>query len=706
MLALGKWTSPRTPAELVGRLTQLIQVLVERAGVPDRGYLPPGRIPNPSLPFPKPDSAAIAGVYAQRPEESQNLLDRASRIANGRFDLLGFEELNFGSPVNWHLEPVTGRESPLQHWSKIPFLDANKVGDHKVIWELNRHHILVTLGQAWRLTDDRRFVATFGELADGWLDANPPKLGINWASSLEVAFRLISWIWAIHLFGDAVASELRLRMVRSLDIHARHIERYLSTWYSPNTHLTGEALGLLYAGVAFPELPRAEHWRKKGWKVLIEELARQVGPDGVYFEQSSWYQAYTVDFYLHALALAAQHGIEIPQGVISRVSSAATVLRAIVRPDGSLPLFGDDDGGRLLPLGPFPPNHFADSLAHACLVLDDPGLKPPVAIPASALWLIGETAWHQLDDEREHRLTAGVDGFPRGGWYVLRTAREGTGLRVLMRAGSRGRGTGAHSHADPLALEIETDGCPVVTDPGTLSYVGAARPGHRRTSSHATVTVDGRDAVAQTGPFKWAKSLALSPSSCNAGTGWAVLTGSHSGWDDLSSGIVHQRVILWLEPLGLLVLDRLVNLPDTFSAEVRFPLGPHVTTSSASPRAMRLDTAGASRVTFLTAGESDWDTQGSTCSPIYGVGLATKVLACRAMGAQWRSGVATSITLDGPALLSRHGMVNESTWRWGDSIRELEVEVTLEQGALRWQVDRNSAVNIPTHKRFTFPGVD
>src|SRR2546430_5092825 len=39
-----------------------------------------------------------------------------------------------------------------------------------------------------------------------------------------------------------------LRAVKFLFLQGRHIETYLSTYYSPNTHLTGEALGLLYLG--------------------------------------------------------------------------------------------------------------------------------------------------------------------------------------------------------------------------------------------------------------------------------------------------------------------------------------------------------------------------------------------------------------------------------------------------------------------------
>ena len=695
----------RSPAEIAGRLAQKGHALVERAGVIPSGRPPSDGVLRPALPFPLPDRAVIERVYASRPDERQELLDRADRIVDGRFDLLGFEGLDFGQPVNWHLEPVSKRESPLRHWSRIPFLEAEKVGDHKIIWELNRHHALVTLAQAWQLTGDPRLVAAFEELVPGWLDTNPPKLGINWASSLEVAFRIVSWTWALHLFGEAIRSELRLRMVTSLDLHGRHVERYLSTWYSPNTHLTGEALGLLYAGVAYPGLPHAARWRKKGWQVLTDQLERQVGRDGVYFEQSSWYQAYTVDFYLHALALARQCDLVLPLEFASKVTAAARVLRAIVRSDGSLPLFGDDDGGHLLPLGSFPPNQFADSLTHASVVLNDPALKPPAGPPASAVWLIGEAAWHRQEAGGGHHLTAGVQGFPQGGWYVLRTAEEGTGLRVVMRAGPRGSGTGAHSHADPLALEIETDGCPVISDPGTLSYIGGVRSTSRSTRAHATVTVADRDAIPQAGPFKWAKGLTSGPTTCESGPGWAVLHGSHTGWEGLYPGLVHDRIVLWLDVLGVLILDRLASLPEALSAELRFPLGPGVTLNAESRQTLRLDERGATRQTFLTSVDPEWEIQESWSSPIYGASVATKTLVHRGGWATWRNGVASCFTVDGPGSLARFEMTEKVGFRWGNPTRDLEAKVSWGSGSLRWQFDNEPAVNIPSDKRIVLRGM-
>ena len=88
------------------------------------------------------------------------------------------------------------------HWSQIDFLDARVSGDKKITWELNRHQFFQQLGRAYWRTGDESYAESYVAYVTSWMDANPPKLGINWASSLEVSFRVISWLWALYFFKD------------------------------------------------------------------------------------------------------------------------------------------------------------------------------------------------------------------------------------------------------------------------------------------------------------------------------------------------------------------------------------------------------------------------------------------------------------------------------------------------------------------------
>src|ERR1039458_3050929 len=244
------------------------------------------------------------------PDEAAEILRDADEICAHRFRLLGYENLDFtpnsGSgqgkenEIDWHLDPVHGKRAPLDPWFKIRFLDFAVVGDHKVTWELNRHQHLVTLAKARMLSGDEKYTRELVAQWRSWIKANPYPLGINWASALEVAFRSLSWIWVDQLLaGAGEAVKFRTELLPALAFHGRYIERYLSTYFSPNTHLLGEAVALFFLGTLYPQMPGAARWKESGWRIVLREAGRQVRPVGVYFEQSLYYHVYALDFFLY-----------------------------------------------------------------------------------------------------------------------------------------------------------------------------------------------------------------------------------------------------------------------------------------------------------------------------------------------------------------------------------------------------------------------
>src|SRR6185369_16943615 len=148
---------------------------------------------------------SISEFKRQWPAAEREILENADRILSGQFDLLGYFGLSFGDPIDWHLEPLAAKSAPLIHWSSLDYLNAESVGDKKIIWELNRHQYFGLLGMAYWLTSDEKYAEVFKNHLLAWMDQNPPKKGINWASSLEIALRSISWLWAFQFFKDTPA---------------------------------------------------------------------------------------------------------------------------------------------------------------------------------------------------------------------------------------------------------------------------------------------------------------------------------------------------------------------------------------------------------------------------------------------------------------------------------------------------------------------
>ncbi|HKR61721.1 MAG TPA: alginate lyase family protein [Pyrinomonadaceae bacterium] len=488
------------------------------------------------------------------------LLERASRILAGRFDLLGLKDLNFRQPIDWHLEPLAGISSPLVHWSEIDYLDSNLAGDKKITWELNRHQYFATLGRAYWYTGNEEFAKTFADHIQAWITSNPPKLGINWASSLEVGFRSISWLWAIHFFRDSASLTALLfqQILKLLYVHARHLEKYLSTYFSPNTHLTGEALALFYLGLLLPQFRDAPRWRAIGQKILLRELVRHVRPDGVYFEQSSYYHRYTTDFYLHLMLLLQTNDLEVPDVLRQKLTALLDHLMYVTRPDGTTPLFGDDDGGRLMPLDESAPDDFRSTITTGAALFRRGDYKL-VGGEASeeAFWLLGVEGLRQLDTLEPTLPESASRDFEESGYYVMRDGWTRDSNYLLIDCGPLGGLKCGHAHADTLSFDLAARGRTLLVDPGTFTYTGskAERDYFRSSAAHNTLTIDGESSSTSDGPFSWKQTAHARTLKWISQARFDFFVGEHDGYLRLSAPALHRRSVLFLKNDYWVVVD-------------------------------------------------------------------------------------------------------------------------------------------------------
>jgi len=486
------------------------------------------------------------------PATAKALINKADRICSGRFDLLGYKELSFGDPIDWQFEPLTGKRIPLLHWSKLDYLNAEVAGDKKIIWELNRHQYFMTLGQAYLLTRDERYARVFATHIEAWMDANPPKLGINWASSLEVAFRSMAWLWAFHFFktSPSLSSETFKRAWKFLYLSARHLESYLSTYFSPNTHLTGEALGLFFLGTLLPEFKEARRWRDLGAEILVEQIPIHVQKDGVYFEQSSYYHRYTTDFYLHFLLLARANDYELPSQVEDALVRLLDHLMYLTRPDGTTPLFGDDDGGRLAMLDVRAANDFRGTLAVGAVVFERADYRFVAADAAEELlWLTGAPGLAKFDSIAPQSPAKTSVAFRDGGFYVMRDGWTRNASYLLFDCGPHGSLACGHAHADALSIDVAANGRTVLVDPGTYTYTGSkdARDWFRSSSAHNTITIDGQSSSEPNGPFSWKTIARCSLKQWISEARFDFISAQHDGFTRLSDPVTVKREILFLK---------------------------------------------------------------------------------------------------------------------------------------------------------------
>ncbi|HXH07672.1 MAG TPA: alginate lyase family protein [Vicinamibacterales bacterium] len=499
----------------------------------------------------------VRRLVALCPQARVEARARGNAIAAGQVTLLGYRSLDVGRPPDWHRDPQADRRFPLRFWATIDYLDPTGP-DHKVVWELNRHQHWLALGRAaWLTGDDRYRHVIIGELRS-WLEANPPLVGVNWASMLEIGLRSLSWLWTLSLLAAFPPSDdetpWTVDLLLGLDRQLRHIERHLSTYFSPNTHLLGEALALYVTGRALPELAAADRWARTGRRILLDEAHRQVLPDGGHAERSAHYHRYALDFFLLALAEARLTGDEAAAAVFREVvSRLADFAAALAGPGGMLPLLGDDDGGQLFPMCGREPADARPSLAWAAWLLDRPDLLPH-PVPEEALWLCAWLGAAPRAERRHPPATAArpitLRRFDDTGYWIAATR---AGDRVVLDAGRHGFLNGGHAHADALSMLFDSTGRPLLVDPGTATYTidPALRDRFRTTAFHNTVVIDGRSQAAPRGPFHWRTRADARPLAAIEGSDFVYLEAEHDAYAPLQ----HRRSVLLLEDGLAVVVD-------------------------------------------------------------------------------------------------------------------------------------------------------
>lgn len=554
------------------------------------------------------------------PQAVISIVERAERICHHQFDLLGYERVDYGPRIDWHLDAIHGKQAPRRPWFKVRYLDFEEVGDSKVTWELNRHQHLVTLAKAYRLTGETRYALEIFEQWYDWHRSNPYGVGINWASSLEVAFRSLSWLWVRHLLEGCpvVPQRFPQDLHRALMLNARHIERYLSTYFSPNTHLLGEGVGLFFIGTLCPGSPLAERARQHGWQIVLQQARRQVRSDGLHFEQSMYYHVYALDLLIHAELLAAGNGIPIPATLDDSIRKMLEALHALLNA-GPAPRFGDDDGGRLFDAGRNRAEHFRDPLGTGAVLFNRGDFKAEAGdLCEESLWLLGAEGGQRFDalaPRPKERASFALDA---SGIHVMCSAKR-DGQQLMIDAGPHGAGRGGHGHADALSIQMVLDGQPVLIDPGAFAYVGPGneRNQFRRTAAHNTVQVDVCSQSEPAGPFAWHNIAGTSVERWTAGTKFDFFAASHDGYDRLPSAVRHRRYVFYAKPDFWFVRDVLEG-NGAHGLDVFWHFAPGRVDGHSGD--LRFYRDGQAALALLFAGAHDWTQEISQGwnSPVYG----------------------------------------------------------------------------------------
>ncbi|HID62124.1 MAG TPA: hypothetical protein EYP49_05210, partial [Anaerolineae bacterium] len=376
----------------------------------------------------------------------ERTMAQADTICTHTFDLLGSGDTHLGHPINWHSDFKAGyRWDPKTYYTDIAYMDLDQSYDVKVPWELSRCQHFAWLGQAYWSTGDEKYTREFVAQVLAWIEQNPPQFGVNWACTMDVAIRVVNWLWGYYFFKDSpcLTDEFRLVFWKSLLVHGRHIMGNLE-WSEALTgnHYLSDIVGLVYLGILCPEFKEAAKWQDFGLQELWKEMSKQVHPDGADFEASISYHRLVTELFLSPIILCQLNDIPVPNEVMERLEKMIEFVMHYTKPDGTAPLIGDADNGRLhrLKVWAEPEREWIDHryllAIGSVLFRRDDFAQAAGEHWEEAFWLLGERAIAYKEQLAQNNLPLLESRcFPDGGLYIMRH----NDLYMIIDAGDNGQ---------------------------------------------------------------------------------------------------------------------------------------------------------------------------------------------------------------------------------------------------------------------------
>ena len=540
--------------------------------------------------------------------EAKAILARNIRLFDRAFDL--------GRKIDWHVDPQTGARWPLVHYTTVPLVMGSG-SDVRLVWELNRLHHLVALGRAYLLTNDEQYTEEFLLQLASWYEDNPPNFGVNWTVAMEAGIRAVNIIASFEMFRLSPnltdkAIELILKMLLA---HGRFIRANLEVSYrTPSNHYLSDLIGLFAIGMSLPEFSEAHRWVSFSKRRLLKQMDRQVLSDGVDYEGAIGYHRFVLEIFvlLFANGKFLDGGVDIPVRYWERLVAMFDFVRHYLKPDGTAPMIGDSDDGRLIKFKTRDARDHSYLMSMGAVLLESDAFMQSSQIDEEAFWWFGRDA---LEAPEALAIGEPADSaaFPEAQIFVQRAETQTGPVQAIIDCGDHGaRGRGSHAHSDALSIEVFACGRTFLRDPGTFVYTASEEQRNlfRSTAYHNTVRIDGEE-ISQINEgelFAFVSNVRPKVNYWESTAKRDVLDAEHYAYRRLASPITHRRIVTLEKREGYWLIQ------DIFSGEGKhrfefffnFDVGLEVTID-ATNRAIARDQSAA--LTIVAACDHTLDTR-------------------------------------------------------------------------------------------------
>ncbi len=430
--------------------------------------------------------------------------------------------------INWQLDVKSGFEFNITKQFDKQVIPKNKDVDVKNCWELGRLQYLPQLSlYAIKTKNKEELILAFKNQTLDFIISNPIGMGVQWACTMDVGIRASNLLLAYDIFkqiDDENILDDKFTSIFSNSIYQHglfifnHLEHKEG---AAGNHYLFNLLGLLFVANYLSLTTEIKLWKDFATVELIKEFEKQFFSDGGNFEGSTTYHCLSAEAMLYATALMLRNGKKLSQNYINLLYKVACFIKDIVKPNGEIPQFGDNDSGRLFKLN----NEDENLLNNISLLAGFAGLFKKEFDEFCSQYALNQEIVsqlvrhlklenssytkpkmptqclipnHQYTKETTIDFCANIKTkeivqfvYPEFGLYVFKSPHFYLAISTI--SNKKMHHSWGHVHNDKLSFELQINGVDLVKDAGTYTYSAfpKLRNELRGTKAHHGIVVAG-----------------------------------------------------------------------------------------------------------------------------------------------------------------------------------------------------------------------
>ena len=439
-------------------------------------------------------------LYKLPIEDQSHIIAVADKACRGLICGFSSLELDYGNPVDWQLNPLTGvRCDEKLQWFRIPDFDETR-GDIKTIWEASRFSHFITLARAYLLTDGSRYYKAFSEQLRSWLKDNPYGYGANYKCGQECSFRMVNALLAFTVFRDTgIATDSDAANMK--DLIDRCYRKVLSNFFYAhkcikNNHTISELMGMIVGAWCCSD----QNQVKKAFHLLNGVIDEQFTKDGGYRQFSFNYQRLALQDLECILSIENKTGQHLSDNSLAKIKNAALLMYQCQDASGDMPNYGSNDGALVFPMTSCGYRDFNAVINTTYALSAGTQLFEPGKHQEELVWFAGKRA---LTDFPMTKVQRQSSQFAKAGLFTIRN-EDSWAMLIINDYHSR------PAHFDQLHFDLWIDGSNVFCDAGTYSYASESGRILIKEESHNTLKSNGKNQMKLHGPFlvyNWTKRI-------------------------------------------------------------------------------------------------------------------------------------------------------------------------------------------------------